>query len=115
MLADEEVCFVRVLLFVHRVDGTLCRFSVLKGNIALISELISSVTNSLNMSRLNFSKLCKHLREFGVVSVRFEALDEEVEEAAVLTLALLTSLMSEHLNLLAVKLENSGLFDCGSR
>ena len=115
MLADQEVSFVRVLPLVHRINCVLCRLSVLKRNVALIRELISCVSNSLNMSRLNFSKLRKHLLESGVVSVSRQALDEEVEEAAVLTLALLTPLMGEHLNLLAVKFEDSGLFDCAVR
>ena len=64
------------------------------------------------MSRLNFSKLSKHLLKSFVVSASWQALDKEVKEATVLTLALLTSLMSEHLNLLAVEFEDSGLFDC---
>ena len=64
------------------------------------------------MSRLNFSKLSKHLLEFFVVSASWQALDKEVKEATVLTLALLTPLMSEHLNLLAVEFEDSGLFNC---
>ena len=64
------------------------------------------------MSRLNLSKLSKHLLEFFVVSASWQALDKEVKEATVLTLALLTPLMSEHLNLLAVEFEDSGLFDC---
>ena len=59
------------------------------------------------MSRLNFSKLSKHLLEFLVVSASWQALDKKVKEATVLTLALLTPLMSEHLNLLAVEFEDS--------
>ena len=64
------------------------------------------------MSRLNFSKLCKHLLELGVVSASWKALNKKVEEATVLTLALLTPLMGKHLNLLAVEFEDSGLFNC---
>lgn len=64
---------------------------------------------------MNFTKLSKHCLEFGVVSASFEALDKEVEEAAGFALALLTPLMSEHLNLLAVELKSSGLFDSSSR
>ena len=68
------------------------------------------------MSRLNFTKFYKHLLETLVVSACRKALDKEVEEAALLALALLTALVMKHLNSLAVKLENSGLFDsvgCG--
>lgn len=64
---------------------------------------------------MNFTKLSKHCLEFGVVSASFKALDKEVEEATGFALALLTPLMSEHLNLLAVELESSGLFDSSSR
>ena len=64
------------------------------------------------MSRLNFSKLSKHLLEFCVVSASWQALDKEVEEAAVLSLALLTTLVLEHLNFLAIELEHSGLLNC---
>ena len=68
------------------------------------------------MSRLNFTIFYKHLLETLVVSTCRKALDKEIEEAALLALALFAALVVQHLNLFAVKLENSGLFDsvgCG--
>lgn len=67
------------------------------------------------MSRLNFSKLSKHLLESGIVSASRQALDKKVEEAPILSLSLLAALVFEHLNFLAIKLEHSGLFDCAGR
>ena len=70
----------------------------------------------MHMSRLNFTIFYKHLLETLVVSACRKALDKKIEEAALLALALLTALVMKHLNFLAVKLENSGLFDsvgCG--
>ena len=68
------------------------------------------------MSRLNFTIFYKHLLETLVVSTCRKALDKEIEEAALLALALFAALVVQHLNLFAVKFENSGLFDsvgCG--
>ena len=63
------------------------------------------------MSRCNFAKLGKHTLETFIRRAGGHALDKEVEEATGFALALLTSLMSEHLNLLAVELQDSRLFD----
>lgn len=68
------------------------------------------------MSRLNFTKFYKHCLETLVVSACRKALDKKIEEASLLALALLTALVMKHLDLFAVKLENSGLFNsvgCG--
>lgn len=63
------------------------------------------------MSRLNLTKLSEHCCQTLVVGARGQTLDEDVEEAALPTLALLTALMGEDLDLLAVELELLGLGD----
>ena len=116
VLANEEVRAIVHLFFVHSIDGALGRLAVLERDVALVSEHFLGTSSSLHMSRLNFTKFYKHLLETLVVSACRKALDKEVEEAALLALALLTALVMKHLNSLAVKLENSGLFDsvgCG--
>ena len=65
------------------------------------------------MSRCNFTILCKHLLQLVVVGALRQSLDKDVQEAALTTLALLASLMGEHLDLLAVEFELLGLSDGG--
>ena len=50
MLAYEKVGFVIVLFLVHSVNGALCRFAILEGDVSLVCELVTSISNSLNMS-----------------------------------------------------------------
>lgn len=50
MLAYEKVGFVIVLFLVHCVNGTLRRLAVFEGDVSLVCELVTSISNSLNMS-----------------------------------------------------------------
>ena len=93
MLANEEVRAIVHLPFVHSIDGALGRLAVLERDVALVSELFLGTSSSLHMSRLNFTKFNKHFLETVVVSALWKALDEEVEEAALLALALLATLV----------------------
>ena len=93
VLANEEVRAIFHLPFVHSIDGALGRLAVLERDVALVSELFLGTSSSLHMSRLNFTKFNKHFLETVVVSALWKALDEEVEEAALLALALLTTLV----------------------
>lgn len=104
MLANKQVGSTFHVLFVHGVDGSLSGLAVLERDVALVLKLVSIITSSLNMSRCNFAKLGKHTLKLIIIRASRQALNKEIEEATGLTLALLTSLMSEHLNLLAVEL-----------
>ena len=65
------------------------------------------------MSRLDFSKLCKHRFKPFVVSTLGQSLDKDVQEAALATLTLFTSLMGEHFDFFLIEFEFLRLLNCG--
>lgn len=113
VLANEEIGAVGHLLFVHSIDGFLGGVSLLERDVSLVGEDFARLSSSLHMSRLNFTKLSKHSFQTVVVSAGWQALNKDVQEAALAALTLLTALMGQHFNFLAVELEDLGLGDGG--
>jgi len=86
----------------HSIDGFLGGLTFFEGHVSLVCEIFTSLSSTLNMSRLDLTKLIKHSFQTLVVGASGQSLDKDVQEAALATRALLAALMSEHFDFLAV-------------
>jgi len=100
---------------VHGVDSASGLLASLEGNVAFVEQGVVFVDAPLHMSRLNFAEFSKHLSQLVVVSAGWETLYEQVEEVTLLALALVSPLVSQHLDGLVIERDLARLFDRGVR